>query len=350
MSNLHVAGDLAKDSLYSDVAPKDLEWTLASGSSTETQTFYLATNEGHFAFVQMIHSNIGLWNPTIQFTSRFFGNGVNTFKSVNMTNFTLSPDRRSASANNMSIKLNPECNKYAVNLTHKELIVSFEFERIDRGFKIGGGKTYFGQDKSSGFVEHKFWPKGNVKGNMVVDGRAFDVTGVGLFVHAIQGMRPHLIASRWNFVNFQSDVASLSMCEFETTPNYGSKKINQGSLVVNNKLVGVSVKNMAQFLETSLDPETKYKVPTKIKYTWEGKTLETDEDFSAFLEIKLDVLMDKIDVLNEVPYFLKKIVQAFVAKPYVYQWFNEAEAHVKIGENEELTAKGKLFSECSFIS
>jgi len=350
MSNIHVASDLAKDDIYSDVNPKDLQWTLASGSSTETQTFYLATKEGHFAFVQMIHSNIGLWKPTIQFTSRFFGEGINTFKSVNMSNFKLSPDRRSATADNMSIVLNSECNKYTVTLTHKELIVSFEFELIDRGFKIGEGKTYFGQDKSTGFVEHKFWPKGNVKGNMIVDGREFDVTGVGLFVHAIQGMRPHLIASRWNFVNFQSDVASLSMCEFETTPHYGSKKINQGSLIVNNKLVGVSVKNAAQFMETELDPETNYNIPTKIKYTWEGKTLETDEDFSAFLEIKLGVPMDKIDVLNEVPYFLKKIVQAFVAKPYVYQWFNETEAHVKIGDDEELIAQGKLFSECSFIS
>lgn len=43
-------------------------------------------------------------------------------------------------------------------------------------------------------------------------------------------------------------------------------------------------------------------------------------------------------------------ILAFVAKPYVYQWFNGAEAHVKIGDNEELIAKGKLFSECSFIS
>ena len=59
MSNLHTASDLARNNLYSEVTPKDLEWTLASGSSTETQTFYLATKEGHFAFVQMIHSNIG---------------------------------------------------------------------------------------------------------------------------------------------------------------------------------------------------------------------------------------------------------------------------------------------------
>ncbi|CAG8623761.1 7556_t:CDS:2, partial [Dentiscutata heterogama] len=349
--NLHIASEMAKDNLYSDVSPEDLEWTLASGASTETQTFYLVTKEGHFAFVQMIHSNIGLWSPTIQFTARFFGAGINTFKSVNMSNFKLSPDRRSAQADNMSIILNPECSKYTVTLKHEqELIVSFEFERVDRGFKIGGGKTYFGQDKSTGFVEHKFWPKGNVKGNIVVDGKAFDITGVGLFVHAIQGMRPHLIASRWNFVSFHSDIASLAMCEFETTPHYGSIKVNQGGLILNNKLVGVSVNNEAHFMQTTLDKETGYNIPNRIRYTWEGRTLDTEENFTARIEIKPKVLMDKIDVLNEVPYFLKKIVQAFVAKPYVYQWFNDATAYIKVGDNEEISYKGEMFSEATFIS
>src|ERR1700722_11954609 len=112
---LHVAGDLAKGNLYTELTPKDLEWTLASGSATETQTFYLSTKEGYFAFVQMVHSNLrylmmnkervvvsfefkilnillcSLWSPTIQFTARFFGGGINTFKCVNMTNFKLSP-------------------------------------------------------------------------------------------------------------------------------------------------------------------------------------------------------------------------------------------------------------------
>src|SRR5690242_17556579 len=118
-----------------------------------------------------------------------------------MSNFKLSEDRCSASADNMSIELNPECNKYKVKLHHnQELKVSFEFERVDRGYKIGGGRTYFGEDKSTGFVEHKFWPKGVVNGSLVVDGKEFDVSGTGLFVHAIQSMRPHLIASRWNFL------------------------------------------------------------------------------------------------------------------------------------------------------
>ncbi|CAI2170079.1 768_t:CDS:2 [Funneliformis geosporum] len=342
--------NLANNDTFSEVTKKDLEWSLPPGSSTETQTFYLATNEGHFAFVQMIHSNIGVWKPTIQFTTRFYGGGMNTFKSVNMSHFKLSGDRLSAEADNMSIKLNPECNKYKVTLKHdKDLSIDFEFERVDRGFrKKNGGKTYFGK-KESEYVEHKFWPKGIVKGKIMVDGNEFDLSGVGLFVHAIQGMRPHLIASSWNFVNFQSTDVSLSMCEFKTTPHYGSKKSNQGGLVINNKLVGVSVDNVAEFLETNLDPKTKYHIPSKIRYTWKGKTLEENEDFSASIEIKIGTPIDIIDVLNEIPYVLKKIVQAFVAKPFVYQWFNEADAHIKIGDKEELVARGTLFSEYKAI-
>ncbi|CAG8467127.1 8977_t:CDS:2 [Ambispora gerdemannii] len=348
-SNLHIAGVLAKDSLYSEVTPKDLEWTLASGSSTETQTFYLTTNEGHFAFVQMVHSNIGVWSPTIQFTARFFGGGINTFKSVNMSNFKLSQDKRSATADNMAIKLDDTCTRYKVTLNHKtELTVEFEIERVDRSFKIGEGKTYFGKDQK-GFVEHKFWPKCKVTGNIVVDGRAFDVSGTGLFVHAIQSMKPHLIATRWNFLSFQAPNASLAMMEFETTPQYGSTKVNQGSLIVNDKLVGVSVENAAEFLETELDPQTGYHIPNVIHYTWKGKTLETGEEFQASLKIRPETLMDKIDVLNEVPYFLKKIVQAFVAKPYIYQWFNAATVEITIGSNK-LTSTGKLFNEATFIS
>ncbi|CAO3668065.1 unnamed protein product [Rhizopus stolonifer] len=37
----------------------NLNWTLASGSSTENQVFYTTTRKGGFAFVQLIHSNIG---------------------------------------------------------------------------------------------------------------------------------------------------------------------------------------------------------------------------------------------------------------------------------------------------
>jgi hypothetical protein len=53
-------GDTAKDGqYYSELTPQDYEWTLAAGSATENQIFYMTTKTGGFIFVQLIYSAIG---------------------------------------------------------------------------------------------------------------------------------------------------------------------------------------------------------------------------------------------------------------------------------------------------
>lgn len=53
-------GETAKDGQYfSELTEKDYEWTLASGSATENQIFYMTTKTGGFIFVQLIYSGIG---------------------------------------------------------------------------------------------------------------------------------------------------------------------------------------------------------------------------------------------------------------------------------------------------
>jgi hypothetical protein len=60
VESIKTMADTATDGkLYQEVVPSDLEWTLASGSSTENQVFYVTTPKGGFAFVQLIHSNVG---------------------------------------------------------------------------------------------------------------------------------------------------------------------------------------------------------------------------------------------------------------------------------------------------
>lgn len=54
-----VADTITDGQAYTALDEHDLNWTLASGSSTENQVFYLTTRSGGFAFVQLIHSNIG---------------------------------------------------------------------------------------------------------------------------------------------------------------------------------------------------------------------------------------------------------------------------------------------------
>jgi len=54
------AASLCKDgNYYSDLTTSDQEWTIAATASTETQTFYCINDQGHFGYVQLIHSNLG---------------------------------------------------------------------------------------------------------------------------------------------------------------------------------------------------------------------------------------------------------------------------------------------------
>ncbi len=63
-------------------------------------------------------------------------------------------------------------------------------------------------------------------GSLMADGQVIDVAGEATFIHAIQGMRPNNVATRWNFCYFTSGggeqeselgtVRAVQM-EFETT-------------------------------------------------------------------------------------------------------------------------------------
>ncbi|KAI8984771.1 oxidative stress survival, Svf1-like protein [Mycotypha africana] len=361
VEKVETIADTIKDGqAYTALDEHDLEWTLASGSSTENQVFYVTTPKGGFAFVQLIHSNIGLWNPTISFTCKFYDPETNTsvFKNINMSNkFELSKDKKSVKTDFFNIQLDTAQRIYKVNITHPELVVSLDFECIDKGFKVGEGKTYLGGDRSSaaGFVSHKFWPRAAAKGTFIIDQKIFEVEGQGMFIHAIQGMQPHLIASNWNFANFQStNGCSIGMMQFQTTKQYGSVNINQGSLVLNDKLVCVSIENHVELSDKKKDPDTEYDIPQLVEFTWKGKTIKADEsdtpkDVAITMKVHPSNLIDKIDVLAEIPYFIRKLVQSLIVKPYIYQWIDKATAEITIGD-EKTCVEGHCFQELVFVS
>jgi hypothetical protein len=272
-----------------------------------------------------------------------------------MTKFELSSDKRSVKTDFFNIQLDAEQKQFKINITHPELVVSLDFDRIDQGFKVGEGRTYLGGDKSSaaGFVSHKFWPRCIAKGTFIVNQEIHEVQGDGMFIHAIQGMQPQLIASNWNFVNFHSKEASIAMMQFQTTKQYGSVNINQGSLVLNDKLICVSVENQVELLNLKKDEETEYDIPETVKMTWNGKTIEQEgeepKDVSITIISEPRNLLDKIDVLAEIPYFVRKIVQSLIVKPYIYQWIDKTTAEITIGD-EKTTVEGYCFQELVFVS
>jgi len=225
-------------------------------------------------------------------------------------------------------------------------------------------------------------------GQVTLDGKIQPVKGGGMFVHAIQGMRPNLVASAWNFAHFQSDeqggVSAIQM-EFTTQEKHGKHgsgsggvTVNIGSLVVAGKLVAVtaetkwpgeesrgSVISRAAHTKRLPDPATGYSQPSEAVFEWTGPSVVSNAEGEVQAKLEVDLgtvespkgLIDKVDVLAEIPYVLKVAVN-YVAgtKPYIYQFYNPAKLSIKgpealcTGLSSGLEVSGTLYNEATFIS
>jgi hypothetical protein len=342
--------------------------------SSYTFFHWVRTRLHNFAVsVLTYESTDRIWYPTVQFTCKVSNpsTGEKIWRSVNVSNFTTPPgpglDKRSSKADQYSITYKttsdeafPEGYGIRANLS-EDFQISLEVLRPANvpGFKIGkgpkGGYTYFGYDseKPDGYMVHRFWPHNVAKGAIIHKGQAISVQGPGMFVHAIQGMRPNLIASRWNFANFQSksfNGTSAVQMEFTTLeangrrgPGSGGVTVNVGSIVLGGKLVAVTaetawpdeaqpekvdVMSRTTHLNPVKDPDTGYEAPSEIVYQWAGPSLVSNAPGTVDAILHIDVgdiaspkgLIEKVDVLGEIPYAIKTMVN-YVAgtKPYIYQ-------------------------------
>ncbi|KAF9066641.1 oxidative stress survival Svf1-like protein [Rhodocollybia butyracea] len=400
--NFHPVSSKFKDTeLFGELTPKDTELLCtSSGFVTETQVFYTITEDGLSVWCQLIHSSVGVWYPTIQFTCKIFDPKTqkHTWKSINVTNFTAGSDRRSCKADEFTFTYKEKSDSdYPESYTIQanpapdvQLFLEVSRPASASGWKIGkgdaGGHSHFGPDPSNpeGYVIHRFWPMYKASGHVVLGGQATPVEGQGMFVHAIQGMRPNLVAASWNFAHFQSwelgGVSAIQM-EFKTTDAYGKKgagsggvSVNIGSLVVGRKLAAVtaetrypgetteegSVKCRVTHLKPAFDAHTSYQKPGEISYEWAGPSLITDKPGTYKASLNVDVgdvehpkgLIEKVDVLAEIPKVIKLAVN-YVAgtKPFIYQWINPAKLSItEPGSETAVEASGFLYNEATFIS
>lgn len=418
--NLHpVSSRYQPEELFSPLNETDLEWTCAGGFATETQTFYQILNDGRFLMCQVIHSSTGLWYPTVQFTFKLYNPATKevTWRSSSVSNFVTPPpgqDKRSCKSDTFSIVYRPSSSDpdHSENYTvtakvSDDISVSLIVTRPNHApsVKIGslpkGGYTYFGtnMDNADGYVVHRFWPQTKVSGHITFGsaggaagsaGRIEQFTGFGMLVHAIQGMRPNLIARRWNFCWFTGHIpdsdkrVSAIMMEFTTTESHGRKKGGEGGVVVNVGCVSVGervaataetkwpdapriqnapVISRATHLETVLDKDTGYMQPQKIEFSWQN-VIAQDKEHKFKADLLLDVgfgehskgLIEKVDVLAEIPKVLKTIVHATGTKPYIYQWMQpNAVLHLHGPEgffhrDKEIDVEGTAYVEASYVS
>lgn len=343
---------------YSEVQPQDLKWAAMESTCVETQTFYVMAETGHIAMAQVIYNNVAGIRTTCQFNTKVFyqdGKTPNLWSSDPLDAYGFDEQKLSFYADGCAVTLNEDADSYSVKSAVNEAsIVNITVSRTAPGFQAGtNGTTFFGTDPQNpwGSMRHVFWPRCHVEGSIVTKEGEINCRGQGIFIHALQGMKPHHAAARWNYATFQSPTFSAVMMEYTTPVSYGSTVVNVGGIAKNGEILCGGAANSVQHAQVKNDPENEWPEPGAAKFLWSGKT-QDGKHVEAELEGSLGDRLDKIDVLANIPGILKSLVGGVVGtKPFIYQYapMQKLELKIKI-EDEEQKEVGTLFSEAVFIS
>lgn len=339
---------------------KDLEWIVPASSNVETQTFYFDNQStGHYGFVQVIHSNpVGL-HYTAQFTC-LVRHDSKPEESVWTSTHLEGHEAKGTDfvADGLSISLNEDGTEYSISsVVNEDSLVEIKVNRGEcEGFKIGkNGTSYYGEDLENpwGSMRHVFWPRASISGKLVVKGTelALDAASTrSMYVMAMQGMKPHHAASRWNFLNFQGPTMSCVVMEFTTPPSYGSQTVSLGAVTRDDKLVGAATDVTVTHKDAEED-DVGWPRPKAIEFDLRGPTADDAGEVKTHVEGKLDHLVDRVDVMAEIPSFVKSIVAGVSgAKPYIYQFANTLTMSLTLPDGSQVSEDGHAFSEATFIS
>ena len=132
-------------------------------------------------------------------------------------------------------------------------------------------------------------------------------------------MKPHHAAAKWNFVNYQGPQFSAIMMEYTTPPAYGSTVVSVGGIVKDGEIICAGAGNTAIHTRIKNDEDAGWPEPEAVKFDWQGKTKD-GKSVSGLIETDLEERLDRVDVMAEVPGFVKKIVGNVAGtRPYIYQ-------------------------------
>jgi hypothetical protein len=254
------------------------------------------------------------------------------FSTDQLSNVEFSDDKTCFYADNCAVDLSEDGTEYTIkSMTNEATIVNLTITRVAPGFHVGkDGKTYYGTDPAApwGAMRHAFWPRTISKGSITTKDGSIDFAGKALFVHALQGMKPHHAAAKWNFVDYQGPQFSAIMMQYTTPPSYGSTIVSVGGIVKDGEIIYAGADNTVKHTKVRQDPGSDWPEPEAVRFDWNGKTKD-GKSVSASMETELGERLDRLDVMAHVPGFVKKIVAgAAGTRPYIYQVSPKSEHEV----------------------
>ncbi|KAL6829843.1 oxidative stress survival, Svf1-like protein [Trichoderma camerunense] len=342
---------------YSELTRADHTWLALDKTCVENQVFYFFAENGTIAMAQVIYSNVAGLKVTCQFNAKIFSRDPakpHLWCSNPLSNVAFNEDKTSFYADDCAVELSEDGNSYTIkSMNDERALVNLKVTRAAPGFQAGKtGTSLYGTDLKNpwGSMRHAFWPRCSAEGTITTKEGPVDLKGQAIYIYALQGMKPHHAAAKWNFANFQGPNHTAVMMEFTTPPSYGNTVVNVGALVKDGEIIAVSTENnKATHKASKKDATSDWPEPTQVEFSWTASTKD-GKPVTAVIDAALGDRVDRVDVMAEVPGFVKTIVAAAAGtKPYIYQFAPKTTLKLKVGD-EEISEEGQLFTEATFIS
>lgn len=109
------------------------------------------------------------------------------------------------------------------------------------------------------------------------------------------------------------------MMEFITPPSYGTSTVNIAGIAKDGEVITAGTKGTATHTASKMDEVTDWPEPTSADFVWNGTTKD-GKVVEATIGGSLGDRLDRVDVMTEVPAFIKKIAGGVAGtRPYIYQ-------------------------------
>jgi hypothetical protein len=360
---------------------KHLPWSSfnfqMSGTSwlTEGFNFHFFTSSGSVLFLQLVYSNLSWPNCSAIVTVRYYRRGdgekytfQETFRSFRMKR---REDRLSVKIGDTHLEWREDGDKSGMSehptfvFTHKndEFKMTLELEPTESPIQVGQGETRYGEKGSDGYLLFQFVPCVRMRGEIQINktGEREAVEGRGIIIHQFQGVRPNIASTRFDVTYFsqvshsgeeqgRGEDIDLFMVQFQTPKRYGGFTINVGFMTDRKELVALSTGRASMVGDATKQHPSGYKLPSEIEYCWEGKNMR-GKPFSVKGNFRTNEPVASINVLESMPFFIRKAVELLVAKPHVFKFVdNEAEFRVQVEGEREMVLKGSLYHEIAFVN
>ncbi|KAI9230166.1 MAG: oxidative stress survival, Svf1-like protein [Piptocephalis tieghemiana] len=332
------------------LGPQGVEWSLASGASTETQTYYMSLDDGGFFFLQVAYANFG-FGPNVQLSYRYYdpkNPSVSDFRSANLSasKFKLSEDKRSFHMNEVSSNTKDGRN-FSILLAYKEK-AQFTLTAQTEGFRLGTGRTTFGVGEDASYIAHDWILQSRSEGTITLkDKSTRSLNGTATLVHAIQRGRPYALATKWKFAVAFGKRLTCNLISFQSADKWGGDWVGQSGIAIDGKMLGATDQVFGEPDGEEEDETSGYLVPTGQTYRCEG-TLSDGRPCKVEFHAPMKRLIERIDLLAQLPWMLRKVIQTFVTRPFLYQWWEPTKVTITLGD-EVIEEEIMLLQEASYM-